>query len=184
MTMPDSVRLAARLTAEVRPALGEAGCLLPVWNDVEAVRLLELLGLAPPFEWLRDARHPGSLRLKQPVLGIVVLAGTPEGLADGIEHIGRTVDAILTHGRPGPDAAPRMVVAALRAHFATRPPSAPMHVAFEVADTEPAGTAAWDVDGWREQAHAPEVEDHRPFGSALSRRESAHPRRGGGRREP
>lgn len=169
MALPEPTRIAARLAEEVAPELGEAGCLLPVWNDIEAVRLLELMGLAPPFEWLRDARRPDSLRLARPVLGITVLAGTPEGLADGIEYIGAIVDAVLTHLRPGPEEAGQVVAEKLRQHFATRPPSAPLHVHFEIAEAAPAAASDWDVDAWREEAHAPEVQDHRPYGSALSR---------------
>lgn len=145
--------------------LGDVGC-LRCWTDPDGIALLEALGVDPVFEWRRDGE---TISLAETVFGISIRGATPDDLIEGVEYLAAAVDTLLPQvGGGSSEEAAWAVAQKLRLHFALRPASAPPNVQFALSEfhqTPAAGCPGEAGDALRE----PEVQEHRPFGSAIKK---------------
>lgn len=146
--------------------LGDAGC-LRCWNDPDGIALLDALGVGPVFEWRREG---GTVSLAESVFGISIRGATPDDLIEGVEYLAAAVDALLPQvGGRGPEEAAWAMAQKLRLHFALRPASAPPNVQFALSDFHQTPAAAGCPGEACDALREPEVQEHRPFGSAIKK---------------
>lgn len=165
----------------IRP--GDAGCLLPLWLDPEAVDFLQLLegraGAATvegAYAWRRSPSEPELLVLDRPILGVEVAAPVPSDLASGVEFIAERADRLLPAIQADLERASgdnttwsddgtmlREVLAErLRIDIAVPGPETPPHVRFRPAEQMPGHPPRLlDADRVRAHLHEPDLQDHR-----------------------